>query len=198
MAANTIDLVTIDDVKTFLTLTGTVDDVLLQVLVTATSKSFEDYCLTAFVIQSFTELHQGLIKQIFMRRYPITAVTSITASGGTWTVPSTDYWVDTERGILEHFGRFPIPTNTAGQRTRWSIVYSAGRFANTAAVTSDLRLACMRVVADAYERRSPGVSSVAVGDMSVGYGREALKDVSSAWPVEVLLALGPYRSQQAA
>lgn len=165
----------------------------LEALVNSATILAETYCRAPFVIRSFTELHPGWSKRIYLKHAPVTSVTSI-VDPALNTVPSTDYIILGHMGVLEHFGRFPIPQNSQGQRAYWTVTFDAGLFANTAAVGADLKEACWRIAGKAWESPSGGAQSVGVGSLSVSYGGSGGAQTSGGnMPADAALILDGYR-----
>lgn len=185
-------LVTLAEAKIALgiALDDTSQDVLLSSLIDSTSDFMEAYCSTAFVIRAFTEHLAGAVKRLFLRRYPLVSVTSITDPDGN-TVPSTDYILRRERGILEHWGRFPVAQTTQGQPCEWEVVYQAGRYAAVQNVAQQVKLACTRLL-NLFVTSDGTASSVSVGSLSVSY---LTPNADTGWvPPQVDALLAEFRS----
>jgi len=182
-------LTTLERLKTALGLpASTSDDPKLDALVDAATVAIENYCDNGFVTRSYSEYsragingHQGGARRIFLRRYPIQSVASITeAPSG--TIPATDYLIYGDEGYLEHVSYWPAPDD------RWTIAYTAGRFASTTAVDEALRLACHMLVED-WKRKPDGpVSSTSSAQRSQSF-------TEADMPQRVKLVLEPYRSR---
>lgn len=102
-------------------------------------------------------------KRLYLDRYPIVSVTSITDEDSE-TVASGDYRILENLGVLEHDGVWPLPTG------EWSIVYTAGRFADTDSVSEDVRLACNLLVAHwigAREVQESGFAAAPIFDATL-------------------------------
>jgi hypothetical protein len=163
----TLDAVTLPEVKAALSIDGTDEDLALARLITAVTLGLEKRLRTQFVQRSVVEYREGHAKRIYLQTCPIASVTSIVDPAGN-TVPSTDYIVRQKRW-LEHYGCFPYAFTTSGQTTDWTITYTAGWFASTALVSSDVKTEVITAVAAVREQPSANVSSVKVGDLSVSY-----------------------------
>lgn len=186
------DLVDLAEAKRYLGITGTTDDTLIQEILSGVSLDIKNACQAPLVRETgLIEYHEGGKKRIFLRAYPVVSITSIQDSKTPTPneVPATDYFVRKDIGLLEHFGRFPIPVNNNGQRTVWTVTFEAGRFANTAAVPADLKLVANKMIARAWGRKEPGDESVSVGSLSITYA--SLKDWELV-PPEVMTTLGQY------
>lgn len=90
-AATLIDLVTLNDVKTWLELeeNNTDDDGLLQILITGFSRYVLNRTgMASFGVNTYTDIYDGNGSQdLFLRNYPITSVTSVIV--GNYTVPQS-------------------------------------------------------------------------------------------------------------
>lgn len=164
----TYDAVTLTEAKDFLALEGTAEDETIVRLITGTTLEVERKLATQFVQRSVVEYHEGGGKRIYLQRIPIVSVASIVDPAGN-TVLATDYVVRQQRW-LEHFGHFNSAQTTAGQITDWTVTYTCGWFASTAAVAADVKQEVLRAIAALRESPAAGVSSVGVGDLSISYG----------------------------
>jgi hypothetical protein len=163
----TLDAVTLPEVKTALGIDGTAEDAALARLITATTLEVERALRTQFVQRSVVEYHPGECRRFYVQVVPIASVTSVVDPAGT-TCPSTQYVVRQKR-YIEHWGHFFNAFTSAGQVADWTVTYTAGWFASTAAVTADVKAEIIRAIAAAREAPNAGVSSVGVGDLSISY-----------------------------
>lgn len=132
-------LVTLARVKRYLEIesTDTSRDDLLNELINACSSAIENYCDRKFKSQTHTETLWGVNTKIFVKNYPITAITSVTEEGETSPIESK-YYKNRETYIqLKDYSIDPEDDVT--------VVYVAGY----AAIPEDLQFACSKLV-DAY------------------------------------------------
>lgn len=198
MAAHTYDLISLAEAKTHLGISDTAQDALLEALITGVSFAIEAYCQTAFVQRTVTDIMAGGLdfrrneKTLYLTRYPIVSVISITDPAGN-TVPAADYVIYAAEGMLVHAGAWPVAQDSNGNIARWSVVYVAGRYTNTLAVDADVKLACTLLVAARYSRREGDIASKSIGggDFSISY-RSA--QAGESMPLEVTALLAAYRS----
>jgi len=132
----------------------------LSVLNNAAALKLEDMCGgTAFVQRSFTEDHsggmlgrRGGLKRLYLNRTPIVSVASITDDDSN-TVAATDYTVVGTLGnsYLEFDGVMSAPVG------RWTVVYTAGVFADTESVTWDVKVAALALIRQLRDNK--GVTS---------------------------------------
>lgn len=126
----------------------------------AAALKLEDMCGgTAFVRRSFTEdISGGLLarrggsKRVYLSRTPIVSISSITDDDSN-TISSDDYTVVGTLGnsYLEFDGVMQAPVG------RWTVVYTAGVFADTDSVTDDVKLAALTLIRRMQENK--GVTS---------------------------------------
>ncbi len=174
----TTDLATVQEVKDILEITGSAKDTVLAALVSAASLRLERWCKVPLIQRAFTERHgggriagsRGSSKRIWLRNYPIVSVASVVDEGSSvqTLVENTDFYVDKELGLLEHYASFPAPYkgNLLGE---WVITHTAGRWAATASVTADAKLACALAVADSLARKTPSATSMGIGGLSMSF-----------------------------
>jgi uncharacterized phiE125 gp8 family phage protein len=178
MTIATTALITLAEAKAFRGLAGlpAADEPLIETLIDAASVDFEKEWQNAGVQREFTEryTHREIkagsrsADTIWLQHFPIISVTSITDPAGN-TIESDDYWIDKDMGALRTTGGWDIPQDSNGFETYWTIVYTAGRVANTAAVPANIKLACKMWVAMLYKSPTQDVKSKSVGDLSITY-----------------------------
>jgi hypothetical protein len=147
------------------------DPLLAEALIDAATVAIEAKVRNALVSRAFTDQHSGGVnghrggaKRLYLSRYPINSITSITDSGTpTNTIAATDYTV--HHAFLEHVASWPAPTNPG----HWAIVFNAGRFASIDAVDENARLACHMQVAYWLNRPREPVVSVSGSGRSRSY-----------------------------
>jgi hypothetical protein len=186
------DVVSLDECKDVLGIaaTDTAEDQRLMRLITMQTAVLEKY-LNNFVIvrTSLTELFWGgKSERWFLKRYPITAITSIVDGATNALTEEYDYATIAEQGIIEpRRGYFPRAVESDGRRGRWTVTYSGGRFADIGAVGQDFKLATIMMVAGRMANLEGGVSSRKVGDLSISY-RAPTDGALVAPEVEALMA----------
>lgn len=166
--AQTTDLVKLDKAKAVLSIDGTSEDVRLAHLISSVSLELEHRLGCAFIQRNFTDKKEGGRKRIYLDRLPIVSVTSITDPAAN-TVAATDYVIRQDR-YLEAIGFFDHAVTAQGQRADWTIIYKAGWFATTTAVTEEIQQEVLRVIDVLRQAPSPTATSVRVGDLAVTYG----------------------------
>lgn len=161
------DLTTRAAVKTYLGITVTTWDAILDVLVTQASKAIERYCYRVFAAASYTEYYNGNNNQrLCLRQYPVNSITSIHDDtdrefAAVDLIATTDYTFDTNSGIVYFDG----VTLTKGLRNI-KVVYNAGY----STIPEDLVLACYKLIGGAFnKRKSDGQASDALGNVSFSY-----------------------------
>lgn len=183
------DLVTSQEVKDYLGISGSGEDTLIGALIDYASNAIENYCNTYFSSTAITDRLDGGGRYLITKVAPIISVTSITDAYDSTVVSSADYLnylaagliyidVDTTNYALQNL------TWAEGMR-RWIVVYNAGY----ASVPNAVKLACILLVSYFRTTRTPGMLSETVGDYS--YTKMQLPD--AGLPEEVKMLLAPYR-----
>lgn len=97
---------TLANVKLHLGITTSADDALLTQLQAAADAFIEEHCSRTFTGGSFTEDHPGGARAVFLRNFPVSAVTSVKVDtnrvfGAETTLDASDYILHAERGVIE-------------------------------------------------------------------------------------------------
>ena len=194
MALSVAALITLADAKTFLGITESAQDTLLEALIEAASEEIESLLQGTFVIQRTVveeyetprgalwsldrfietgrEYPLGNSPYFFLRRRPIVSITSIVDPAAT-AIAASGYAIDEAKGLLYLTSGWPQAYGTAGQRSLWTITYIAGLVADTANVPHRFRQACRLLVSESFARRQPGITSKKVGDLEIRYSDPA-------------------------
>lgn len=189
------DLVTLAEVKTALSISVTDHDSRLTALIANLSARILMHLQVPVVHETVTEKHFGGKKRLYLKKYPYVSGLTITDGKGN-TIPSTDYLIIAEQGILQHVGLWPTAQEADGKIGRWSITFTAGLAATTAAVPADLKEACTLWIAKRFNRIDPSVTSKSVGDMSLSYAilNESAAGAEGVTP-DIASLLAPYISR---
>lgn len=169
-------------VKTFLGITSTDDDTLLDSLINVVTNFIENYCDRRFKLTTYTdEVYDGNgSQQMLLKQYPVVAFTQLgerdsVDNQSSWTaIDSEDYFVNLVTGIIDYinglFRRLP---------RHYRATYQAGYdvdvsdIAKTleAAGAGDLEFACWSLVSDMYDeyKGEADITSESLGDYSVSY-----------------------------
>lgn len=178
MAELAYSLTTVSKVKTYLGISVSTWDSVLEELVNDCTVWLENEMGGRRIFNDAsdaTEYHDGGDstgygkRSLFLKRFPIASVTSISYRSGT---PGTPVWVaytadDYERidneGTL-HF-LFTLPVG----RQNIKVVYKAGY----TTIPHDLNLACQKLVAKEFDKRkSQGIKSEGIGGANVTWNEE--------------------------
>jgi len=106
---------TLADVKTSLAVSGSGDDALLAELQASADSFVETYCGRIFVGGTFTEDHPGGGHLLFLKNFPVSAVSSVKVDA-TRAFPSEslvaagEYMVHADRGVIELLDGTFVPT----------------------------------------------------------------------------------------
>jgi hypothetical protein len=137
----------------------------------------------------------GSAKFLYLRRYPVVSVAEIKDGAGN-LVAAADYYIRKRAGILEHSYSFPTPYESDGRVGEWAIKYTAGWFANTAAVPFEVKLAALMTLAVRNTSATPGAEELDLGDLRVKFasldGDAGLVARSLPVPPEAHALLGRY------
>ena len=140
--------VTKDEVKAYCKLsTGTTEDTLIDIFITAARRQCEEYSGISFIPRTVTAIITNLCGGIFLPYGPTGAITSVTDSEGTVLVADEGYTI---RGTTWKQLLTPLQDGL-------TVVYAAG-YAN-GSLPTELKLAILQQVFYLYENRGE-VSSV--------------------------------------
>ena len=96
------DLITVARVKDALEKTDTKHDSLLQLIISSYTPVFENYLNCLFNKESRTKLFNGGRTKYYLNAIPLdSTVEPVVTVAGEAQVKNTDYWVDTESGLIE-------------------------------------------------------------------------------------------------
>lgn len=209
-AAASVELATLDAVKTEIGISGTGSDTQLSGLLTDSSRIIASYCRRTFgketVSQTFRQTRAWMTNAVYpeelrLSRFPLVSVTSVTEDSND-PLLSTDYEADFTKGIL-----YRLDVNDA--RARWTaskivIPYVAGyRLPNDQAAAGvedlpdDIQRACVMLVKLLWfgRKRDPLLKDEEVA----GIGRSTYfvrgEQDKSLMPLEITSLLDPYRAE---
>nr|DAH82738.1 MAG TPA: Head Tail Connector Protein [Caudoviricetes sp.] len=152
-AAQSKDLISLDDLKTSLQISGTDDDASLQLLITGASTAIADYCKRTFHEETLSEQfrqqtgHHSVnyysgwrgVENLILARRPVASITSVTE--GTTVLDASTYEVTPDSGILSRLCNDRIAKWYAHKIV---VVYVAGYAAD--AMPPSLQLATTKLV----------------------------------------------------
>lgn len=152
------------EVKNYLKVSGTDEDALLTTLINAAAHHAQNYLEQAIITQTITEKYDELGTSIRLSVNPVQSVSSVQyldADGTTQTLASTEYIADeySRRAVIEPKNSVSWPT-VLNQRNAVTVVYVAGYGATEASVPADIKLALMKIVADAYDNRQDAIHEI--------------------------------------
>lgn len=199
--APTSEPITLTEAKSHLGISGTDDDVMLSMMITAARQHAEQMTGLALITQTWTltldgwpcgstawwdGVREGSISDLYaagkpaavtMPRYPLQSITSITVDGTAITVGDT-FTVDTQRMpgriALKSGATLPAVTESANGI---SIIYVAGFGATATNVPAVLKMGLLQMVASLYANRGDGCSTA---DAWTDSGASAAFDVYKA------------------
>lgn len=159
------EIYTLQEVKDYLRVDSSAEDVLLTTLIKASRQSAEKYLNQALITQTITEKLDRLINQtIYLSVSPLISVTSFQykdSQDTTQTFTSSKYVVD----AYEEPGRIKLafsqswPT-TYGNINDITITYTAGYSTESSGVPANIRQAILLMIGDAYDNRQDYVKKL--------------------------------------
>jgi hypothetical protein len=189
------DLVSLDDLKFALGITGTSEDDALQAAITFQSRIISEYCDRRFglaeALETFTfdSNDRMLTRQaLTLRLYPVVEVHEISTAGAT----GTDYDFDPETGRLW--------SEVGSWQDAVSVIYSGG-YDLPEEAPARLQKAVIEAIFETRSMggRDPSIRSVAHGDTNISYFTSATATANSGFlSAPVLDLIRPFRRLQAA
>lgn len=183
-----MSLTTTTKVKTYLGISGTTYDTLIDSLVKSVSSSIERYCKRKFERDTYTEYFDtDGEKYLFLDNFPVASITSIQYSNGVW---SNITWLDVNDDdyLLSENGKIAFAYHLPSREKYLKIVYLGGflvDFANETDDTKhtlpfDLTQIATEMVAQTYNLRTTGgVQSESTEGQSITYKNDS--DVLKAY-----------------
>lgn len=190
-------LTTVARTKTFLGVSGSDDDALLENLVNSVTDFVEQFCGRRFKKTAYSnEIYDGSgTDQLLLKQYPIDSASTITVEErdsisniDSWTaLDSENYFVKYTEGIVIYIGSIVrvAPVFTKAPR-HFRVSYTAGYDfdpANSSKTMEtvglgDLEYAVWKLVGTAYKNRklSGNVESERLGDYSITFRKEAMEN----------------------
>ena len=187
-----MSLVTLDEIKTYMRITGSEYDDLLTMFQESVEQSIINYCETDFETHVITnEMHDGLGADVIVPKYfPILSVQSIVfgvdaAGAGGSEQDSDNYYYDAT-GIMLRKGIVTTPRGRGYIR----VDYTAGY----ASIPSDVKMVVYQSVKAEYQRQNRNnedINSRSKGEESENYG--AAWDKKTGLPSQIVSKLQSYR-----
>jgi hypothetical protein len=184
------DLISLDDLKFALAITGTDEDAALQAAITMQSRIIAEYCQRRFglaeAVETFTfDWNENLLPRqaLTLSLYPVVEVIEVSTAGAT----AGDYDFDPASGRLWTGGQWGGDTI--------AVVY-AGGYDLPEGAPARLQQAVIQAVNDGRTTgsRDPGIREVQHGDTRVSYFTPSLSTASSGYLSAVVVDLiKPYR-----
>ncbi len=160
-------LTSLTNLKSYLKISDTTDDVLLQSLIDALSNAIEKY-LGRFVINTdiTSEIYDCNVgvKSLQLNFYPVNSVIEISQTDDDNDDPiDTDSLnIDNEAGILTRDDGYKFYGEL-------KVTYNAGICADTASVPKDIQLALWQWIENVYRKQQGNTKSENLGDYSISY-----------------------------
>jgi len=163
------DLTSLSKVKTYLGITGSDDDELLESLIDAASSAIKKFCRSSIVASDYTEYHDGAGGRcLILRQRPINSIASIYDDldrryPEESLIDADDYTFKSESALVIYTGgKFQEGIKNV------KITYNAGY----GAAPEDVDLGCRMQVASWYNRASQGGDGIGeenIGEYSARY-----------------------------
>ena len=193
-------LTTTAKVKTYLGITDSASDSVIELLINQATIFIENYCGgRKFLSQAYVDIVDTKnTDKIFFEQYPVTALTEVAYRSGTISAPVwiaysvENYLLYAKAGYVKFF--MTLPHSSQGVR----LSYTAGYLIDFATETNplthtlpfDLTMACTELVAYKFnEKQSQGISSQSTEGQSVTF-----KDNKDGMPASVKEVLGNYKA----
>lgn len=191
MAVKAYALTTLARLKTYLDITGSGDDTLLETIIDSVTEFVENYCHRRFKKTTYTEEMYSTgrgDKVIILKQYPVISTETFTLevrcsslNEDDWDEIDSEYYhIHYAEGIIEGAGGYTFIKGVNKYRATYTAGYdfdnSATFLSNTEA--GDLELVVWMLCSVAYQRRKgdPSVESERIGDYSVTYMKEAFEN----------------------
>ena len=173
MALVSYALITLDELKTYLGVSGTENDALYELLINNVTDWIETYTERRFAETAYTdEKYDGCdYCKLVLKQYPVNSGETFTIDerltvGGSFSeITSTDYTVDYPRGIVCWTSNFKEGCQN------YAVTYTAGY----STIPNDLKQAAMMLIAGLLDlskgaSKTGNVKSETLGDHSVTFG----------------------------
>jgi hypothetical protein len=190
-----MSLDTLANVKSRLGITTSADDTLLGLLQDSADAAIANYCNRDFAGGTFTEYYPGGSRFVHLRNFPVSSVTSVKLDstytyGAETVVPSTDYVVHLERGVIQSTAGAFLPSEPRVIQ----VVYATA----TSQVPADVKEAYARLVGHGYRRVKTDAAANYQNVMQQKYGETFIifGHTEEALPEDVRSLLAPYRVPQ--
>jgi hypothetical protein len=178
-------LASLANIKLFLGITDNSKDSLLTLLGTAVSKQIETYTGRTFESTVYTneEYDGNGTRELKLKHFPVVTFTKLERNNAEdntddWTeLDSSDYWVDTNSGVVSRVSGFldyePTAENDLSNeslftwgKNRYRATYTAGY----ATVPEDVQLVTMLSVSNLFKTgKNPNLKSESLGDHSITF-----------------------------
>lgn len=216
-------LVTLAEYKTYAGISGTDDDAVLQVLISAAQDAIERFCgrdAGGFESGTKTEYYDGRGSEyLFLRSWPASSITSVKwrdAAGNLTTISATSYRLKSDRTLVRTgvnrgrftsdewgyvgeealtYPQFSVQPQFSEGLGNIEVVYAGG----FATIPGSLKLAVYRLVDGMFasRRENPDMQSETIGSYSYTKGKGGYDNVTAggvSLPPEVASYLAPFGS----
>jgi len=134
-------LVTLDEVKEYLSISGNDENSLLETLIYSVSRLILDYLHRPLLVEEAEEReYLSSVTKYYLSNYPVVSISTLTIDGGALT-EGEDFYVDTNTGQIMF---------TSAQTGELYVRYTHG----FQQIPEPVRVACLKVVSTLYNLRS--------------------------------------------
>lgn len=174
-------MITLPDAKTYLQITGSADDALLQMYIDDITAEFEAYTDNVFVLATFSNVEIDTLDQnreIILDAFPVSNVTA--SNNGTALVNNSDYFVSEDSGAI--YLEFTPPRSVDDIVVGYTAGYEVT--ATSSDVPQDLQALARQALKRLYEintaaKKGKGdLKSKKLDAFSVTYGGENVTNIT--------------------
>jgi uncharacterized phiE125 gp8 family phage protein len=191
----------LSDLKTVLAVSGSSDDPLLQSLQTTAEAAVEAHCRRNFTGGTFTEFFAGGSHLVFLRNYPVAAITEIRVDvdrvfGAETVQEATSYHLLADRGVIQcRRGRFVVGASPNQYPGAVKVVYTTA----TGQVPAPVAHASAELVGHWYRQAKTHAQRNHLNTLQETYAGTVTQypwgqSGGFRWPAGVLQLLEPYRA----
>jgi uncharacterized phiE125 gp8 family phage protein len=194
---------TLANVKTALRIVGTDDDTTLNRLLTTAESFIAEHPGRVFDGGSFTETHPGGTGLVFLRNYPVSAVTDVRVDanrlfGAETILDPTNYVLHADRGVIESAGGPFLPPRGRRGSADWPGTVRVAYSTATGAVPGAVKEAFSQLVGHWYRlaKTNEDLAGVLLTEKTDGTGTRTYSWSLAGGlkvPAGVLQILAPFR-----
>jgi len=170
----TFDLTTLNNAKSYLDITNTSHDDLIELLIKSATDFIENYCGRRLIETTYTnEKYDGTgCNYLLLKNYPVNSSNTFKLERNNaydntddWEeINSDDYYIDYNEGIVTY------PKGFGAKKQKYRVTYTAGYDRNSDDWMFDLEYVCLQLVSVLWnKRKAGGISNQSFGNFSVAF-----------------------------